>query len=89
MLTTEAPGSPVTFMCVFFFSFASAFSTAVSLPAVPLSGESVFTQHDLWAVTVGGVHPSLPWQPKDAASVSGCHLGAEAALRSRCLSANG
>lgn len=56
------------FVCVCFAPKSVVFSSVVSLPVVPLSGESMFTQHALWAVTVGVVHPPSPRQPTDAPS---------------------
>lgn len=55
MLTTKTPLSPVTSLCVIihicvcvcFAPKSVVFSSVVSLPVVPLSGESMFTQHAL------------------------------------------
>lgn len=55
LLLTKAPQSPATSLCVIIQMCVCVcvcaqdcvFSSVVSLPFVPLSGESMFTQHGL------------------------------------------
>lgn len=63
--------------CMYACAQICVFSSVVSLPVVPLPQESMFTQRDLWAVTTGLMHPSSPQWPRDAVSLSVCHLQTE------------